>query len=693
MMTLLLLAVLTQDKPVITVDGKPHSPAVLSLHGTPNDPKPGDVVEINGIPFVLGEEKVLAFRTTPEKEGRLFLETKDGVRVVGAKVDTTYQGRERVLVNPLAKLTDEEVRSLRGVRVDGWDDVVAARLKLVDATKAAILVTSDARQGANASLPALPANARWLIIDNSSSEGIKDYSGLGELKELRLLTIDILGDPHIDAELLAGMSELRVLDLSGTGVKNDDKLEALKELRELNLSYTKGVTNIDFVEGMPKLRRLDVCKSGITDLASLAGHKAIEWVNADMTPASRLPAGAIPTLKTLRILSTRLSDDDVADFAKANPQCAVGHRWEGSFAVEVKGVTRIRVRSGGTCHVNLAEVKTLFEVKEEAKVRAVIEGIRLDEKGSGFHCMCCGEPTIEFYKGSELVASLGFHHGRSIRWPGGWPGDALLRPDSADFLCQWLADNGIKGPLEERERGRKAAMAAARREKRYRDLLPEGVYDRMKAAGRGAAQAFEDGVPEADRLATALRLFGVDDFSWNLSTGLDEFAKGRLARASKAEIEAALVGAAKDAALAKGLARWLLGERKHGSIDAGALAKGLPDLAKAGLTHPRLISRRRTLSALGAIEGDAATRVLRSALAGEFKARALSKEDEVEPGGMVSFTGGDREVEDEVSDRAYAALLLAKRGDKESAAGIRRMLETASDHDKAVLQKALAQLE
>jgi hypothetical protein len=65
---------------------------------------------------------------------------------------------------------------------------------------------------------------------------------------------------------------------------------------------------------------------------------------------------------------------------------------------------------------------------------------------SGFHCMCCGEPSIEFYRGERLVLTLGFHHGQSLRWVGGWPGDGALITDSARFLVKWLADHEVEGP-------------------------------------------------------------------------------------------------------------------------------------------------------------------------------------------------------------------------------------------------------
>lgn len=119
--------------------------------------------------------------------------------------------------------------------------------------------------------------------------------------------------------------------------------------------------------------------------------------------------------------------------------------WESRLASAVQGVDRIRVRSGGTCHRNLDREMTLFEERDPSEIAKLVESIRVDRWGSSvFPCWCCGEPSIEFYRGQELVLTLGFHHGRIVRWPGGWPGDALLSSESATYLKQWLAAHTVE---------------------------------------------------------------------------------------------------------------------------------------------------------------------------------------------------------------------------------------------------------
>jgi hypothetical protein len=99
--------------------------------------------------------------------------------------------------------------------------------------------------------------------------------------------------------------------------------------------------------------------------------------------------------------------------------------------------TKLVVRSGGLCHRDVSTENVLFAVESQQEVADIVAHIHVVEAESGFHCMCCGDPTLEFYRGSKLVAEVGFHHGRSIRWRR-WSGDGLLTKGSADYLVALL---------------------------------------------------------------------------------------------------------------------------------------------------------------------------------------------------------------------------------------------------------------
>jgi hypothetical protein len=146
-----------------------------------------------------------------------------------------------------------------------------------------------------------------------------------------------------------------------------------------------------------------------------------------------------------------VSDAAARSFEKAHPRCEVINRWDLKLHKAVAGADRLRVRSGGP-HLPPSEVLTFFVENDAGRIRGIAAMIKIDEQGSNFHCMCDGTPSIEFYRGEALILTLGLHHGRSLRWSEGWPGDGLLAPESAGLFVKWLASRGVRGPLDERNK-------------------------------------------------------------------------------------------------------------------------------------------------------------------------------------------------------------------------------------------------
>lgn len=148
--------------------------------------------------------------------------------------------------------------------------------------------------------------------------------------------------------------------------------------------------------------------------------------------------------------------------------------WTGLLRGALAGATRLRVRAGGLCHRNQASEKTLLDTTDIARIRALIEGIQIDARRSGFSCGCCGHPSLEFFQGDKVVAEVGFHHGRGLRWKG-WPGDGALTDESSSFVVQWMADNGINDPREEVEASRKAKEKSRAAMERWTAAMPPAL--------------------------------------------------------------------------------------------------------------------------------------------------------------------------------------------------------------------------
>jgi len=75
----------------------------------------------------------------------------------------------------------------------------------------------------------------------------------------------------------------------------------------------------------------------------------------------------------------------------------------------------------------------------------------------GVECMCCGEPTFEFYQGDQLIALVGYHHSQLLRYKG-WPADAVLSSQSTTDLSNWLASQGLPGPKQALDAQKQAAQ-------------------------------------------------------------------------------------------------------------------------------------------------------------------------------------------------------------------------------------------
>lgn len=683
---------------VFTVNGKPFGPPVISLSGDPEHPRPGDLVGVDRLWLALGEERECHFLTTPREDGRLLLKAADGTkRVIGASVTWTYKGDTKIAFNPLAKLSPEQLRGLWGIRLDGWPQGIEKKLAHLDPARACITVTSNTAQGKAKRFPPLPAGVRYLRLGESSSDGIEDFRPIARHKSLSVLTISTMSQTPLDLRLIEGNKQLEYLDLTGNRVENTGALATLGGLRFLDLNWCKGVEDVRFAAGLHRLRRLNLSRTGVGDLSPLDGLEALEVVNAQMTPVAQLPQGKLPALRRLVLFSTPVSKEAVQAFARAHPECKVLDGWAAGFREAVAGTTRVRVRSGGTCHRRIDREKTLAEVTGAAEIREFVEGIGIDEKRSGGHCMCCGDPSFEFYRGKELIATLGFHHGQSVRWPGEWPGDGMLTAASAEFLVRWLDARGVHEPLAAWEKIRRQEASARRRMLRLTTLLPPEVLSGLQKArsAEDAVKAFEQGVKDpVDRAVLFLRLYGCDNGTWNHYNALDKpLSEMFLPGVAKATLSAAVAKAPKDPAAANGAARWIFSDRKVDSIDGKTLAAVLPELAKAGLTHPRQRNRRDTIAALGRLKTPQAIGLLRGCLGAKTRVRPLPEDEQEEPGGMVVFRPGGTTLGEEVSDGAYAAEVLSKLGDRQSLKNIAALAGKAEGQEKKVLEEAVRRLE
>jgi hypothetical protein len=565
-------------RPTFEVDGAPFEPRVLSLHGDPANPRPGDVVFVDGIPLTLGEGPAYRFRTTDaEEDGRVYLLLPGGrERVVGARTRWTIgrgRGNPFVVRNLLEPLTDEEMGGLWGLHLDGWNEAVAAKVARIDPARTCVAVTDSCGGPGRETvrpMPVLPAGLRALLLDENSSEGMTSLAPLADQDALVLFSTSGFSRVPLDLGLLAkSAAGIRHLRLGRAPLRSPELLAGFTFLRELDLRGNQGIADLGFVRGMAELRRLHVDGTPIRDLGPVGGLARLEEITADGTKAEVLPAGPLPALRLLRVMSAAVPAPAVAGFRKAHPLCRVWHGWNEALRAELGTGDRVVVRSGGLCHRDPDAEKVLADHRGVAKVAEFLAALEVAEEASGFHCMCCGNPTIEIYRGEVLVASLGFHHGKSLRWPGGWPGDGKLTAKSGDRLIEWLAANGAPGPKEEREKEGEEERKEAKEMAAFLAPFPEGVReffrteslgkqpwdrDEGKQAAFAKALAERCGGPEA--LAACLcRALGESSLGWSVSAWKEMRAQAALRAVTGEAFAAALPRLGDDPKALRGAAR------------------------------------------------------------------------------------------------------------------------------------------
>lgn len=649
-----------------------------------------------------------------DEPGRLYLDVAGERRVIGVSTGSSYEtvdGKsESVHYDGSAGLTEEQLREVRGITLEaGCPGPPAERIDRIDPERCFFAVEWNLPQ--DPVVPALPTGVRFLSINAVNSDD--PVSPLLEsFTSLLFLRFGGGSEERFDPAVLR-CEGLRYLDITGESISSPDALGKLHELRSLDLSFCDGVTDVEFVRSLEELRQLLLWETEVTDLGPIGTLSRIDSVDARSTPVSRLPE-SVPSLEELILIGSAVTDEAAAVFRESNRHCRVLHGWSEALRESLAGADRLRVRSGGTCHRDPSEERTLFEIEDRVAVQAIVARIGLLESGGGGHCMCCGEPTLEFRRGDELVVALGFHHGVSVRWAEGpWPSDARLTRASALSLCEFLAEHGVDGPMREFREQTAARSAAEERRERYQQLLPESVTALLSSAesDADAMHAFIVGVPEKKpRIALALRLIGSDDAPWNRWFFLDGIViallsngkPGRFAGTSgpadledgqkitALDIETVVLENDDDPQLLRGAARWYFSRRKMDSLSVAGHARVLRLVGAQALSHPSDWNRRETLYDLGQSTDAVATELLRDVLAGRFTPRRPERTADEWPGSVSQFGGSDEEIPDDCSDQVYAAYLLARREVLTARPAIEALVERTERPDELeVLRRAL----
>ena len=231
-------------------------------------------------------------------------------------------------------------------------------------------------------------------------------------------------------------------------------------------------------------------------------------------------------------------------------------------------------------------------------------------------------------------------------------------------------------------------------------VLPSGAPSWLWDPEHGAARqtALEGLLPIAlERAMVCLRVLGAAHPEWYVGLPLDRLVEPYLHNAfAPALVAVAIDRVIEDPLGLAGAARWLVHAGGAERVPPLHAARQLPIAARWALEHPVPRNRTETLELLARIRSPFVVPMLHEVLAGGLVPREADPEVR-----EVLHLFGDAEtffLDDDMlvrgtSDRAYAALLLARRGERGIRPRVREMMDEAGTADFHALALALEALE
>ena len=133
-------------------------------------------------------------------------------------------------------------------------------------------------------------------------------------------------------------------------------------------------------------------------------------------------------------------------------------------------VDSVLIKDDGVYEGKAMSNQVLLTITQADKIQMFHQLMEINENHTGFYCMCLGTYAIELYSDNRLKATIGFHHGVSIRYDK-WNSDAELAK-SDDFLA-FLAEQGLTKPLADRIQEKRNMESDRVAERKWLDMAPQ----------------------------------------------------------------------------------------------------------------------------------------------------------------------------------------------------------------------------
>jgi hypothetical protein len=222
----------------------------------------------------------------------------------------------------------------------------------------------------------------------------------------------------------------------------------------------------------------------------------------------------------------------------------------------------VRIKEGGVHGTKALTDNVVLTISDKPGIGLLKELMALNEEERGFYCMCLGSYAVELYTKNELNTTIGFHHGTSIRYDG-WHGDIAL--SRSEELLQFLAERGLKEPLEKFEEDNERANKDALQMQQWLDKAPRcfGVHwDKIEHGSTSGiafiAEELNKEIPGfQEQVIKLLQLYGCSERLWSAYPVYEEIPFTLLQRLSLQQITELYLGSDRNYKTRRGLGRLL----------------------------------------------------------------------------------------------------------------------------------------
>jgi Leucine-rich repeat (LRR) protein len=133
---------------------------------------------------------------------------------------------------------------------------------------------------------------------------------MGTVETLKNLSMPGSSISDADWDVLVSLRSLETLDLSGCSLSTISGLDALSQLKVLNLNHNT-VRNLAPLSGIPALQQLDLSHNAVTDLSALSALTNLITLDVSHNSVSTLnPVCSIPTVSVLKASHNQISNID-----------------------------------------------------------------------------------------------------------------------------------------------------------------------------------------------------------------------------------------------------------------------------------------------------------------------------------------------------------------------------------------------